>query len=64
MGLALDSITRWVEMEKFFLDKYQEYYRVKYKKDELNFKKRKRRSESKILKFQKRYKFKKTVVFD
>ena len=33
-------------------------------KDKLNFKKRKRRGESKILKFQKRYKFKKTVVFD
>jgi len=33
-------------------------------KDELNFKKCKRRGESKILKFQKRYKFKKTAVFD
>ncbi|WP_297896616.1 hypothetical protein [uncultured Campylobacter sp.] len=33
-------------------------------KDELNFKKCKRCDESKILKFQKRYKFKKTVVFD
>jgi len=33
-------------------------------KDELNFTKCKRRSESKILKFQKRYKFKKTAVFD
>ena len=33
-------------------------------KDELNFKKCKRRSESKILKFQKRYKFKKTAAFD
>ena len=33
-------------------------------KDELNFKKCKRRDESKILKFQKRYKCKKTVVFD
>ena len=33
-------------------------------KDELNFKKCKRRGESEILKFQKRYKFKKTAVFD
>lgn len=33
-------------------------------KDELNFKKCKHRDESKILKFQKRYKFKKTAVFD
>ncbi len=33
-------------------------------KDELNFKKCKHRDESKILKFQKRYKFKKTAAFD
>jgi len=35
MGLAPDSITTWAEMEKVFLYKYEEYCRVKDKKDEL-----------------------------
>jgi len=35
MGLAVDSITSWAYIEKVFLDKYQEYYRVKDRKDEL-----------------------------
>lgn len=35
MGLPPDSISTWDEMEKAFLEKYQEYCRVKDRKDEV-----------------------------
>jgi len=35
IGLAVDSITSWADMEKVFLDKYQEYCKVKDRKDKL-----------------------------
>jgi len=35
MGFALDSINTWAKMEREFLKKYQEYCRVKDRKDKL-----------------------------